>query len=501
MASRPISINNPAVSPTKAVETKKPLACYSLSSSTTPRSLSGQEKCVQASASLGLALKDSSRSCSRSITPEVLSGGAHPSEGGILSPIRKTNAGEGERGEGNNRDEASERSFLYNNYTKNNRFCASQQDRFLSLQGNAREFCYGPPVIKKHFPAATKEWNNSVYAYNSKRTILLSAIDKIVKKLIKSYFNSYFLSSPKIRELSVLNKVYVSKPEIKHTNSKVIITIYKYGSSIKNKNNQIKINDWQNQHINNTLSKNLLSGSPLNHLNHSGASASLKSVLLETDTTSSILPSGIPPSLRRQKLPFGSDEKDTNLYYFSDLISKFYGSRVELRIIDLKYLHLNTSILVEYLSNKLTNRKKILRKYRFLLRKIKLPVYSKHKHNNLINNNTLKELSLLNNISNLSVENLKKNKLVNEHLLTNMALSSIKYKAVVGARFEIGGRLTRRNIASKSVFKFGQVGTLKNIDASYKGLPVVTLRGNHRPNLDFSSFNTRTRNGTYNVKG
>ena len=386
--------------------------------------------------------------------------------------------GEGKRAGEVNRDLKPQRSFLYNNYTKNNRFLAGGRlpiDRLLSL-GNAREFYYGPPVIKKHFPTATKEWNNSVYAYNSKRTILLSIIDKIVKKLIKSYFNSYFLSSsPKIRELSVLNKVYVSKPEIKHTNSKVIITIYKYGSSINNKN-QIKINDWQNQHINNTLSKNLTS-------------------LVRTPLPPVPLPAAQPQAGQRS-----GREKDTNLYYFSDLISKFYGSRVELRIIDLKYLHLNTSILVEYLSNKLTSRKKVLKKYRLLLRKIKLPVYSKHKHD-LIGNKTLKELSLLNNISNLSVENLKKNKLVNKHLLTNMALSSIKYKAVVGARFEIGGRLTRRNIASKSVFKFGQVGTLKNIDASYKGLPVVTLRGNHRPNLDFSSFNTRTRNGAYNVKG
>jgi hypothetical protein len=55
----------------------------------------------------------------------------------------------------------------------------------------------------------------------------------MVIKLIKSYFNAYLAAkkrlnrSPKLN-LSVLNKRYVSKPEIKHTNSKVIITIYKY---------------------------------------------------------------------------------------------------------------------------------------------------------------------------------------------------------------------------------------------------------------------------------
>jgi len=94
--------------------------------------------------------------------------------------------------------------------------------------------------VKKHFPVSTQEWDNSIYAYNVKNSILMPAIDKMVIKLIKSYFNAYMAGailfsytkkrlnrSPKLN-LSVLNKRYVSKPEIKHTNSKVIITIYKY---------------------------------------------------------------------------------------------------------------------------------------------------------------------------------------------------------------------------------------------------------------------------------
>lgn len=45
--------------------------------------------------------------------------------------------------------------------------------------------------IKKHFPASTREWINSVYTYNSKKTICFPAIDKMVTKLIKIYFNAY----------------------------------------------------------------------------------------------------------------------------------------------------------------------------------------------------------------------------------------------------------------------------------------------------------------------
>lgn len=309
--------------------------------------------------------------------------------------------------------------------------------------------------IKNHFPGATKEWNNSVYAYNSKRTILLSAIDKMVTKLIKNYFNANFISAKINKRTNVKNKTYISKPEIKHTNSNVIITIYKNGPKINETglNQDIKeaMDKWQINHINEpTLTKN--------------------------------------------------DEKyNKNIYYLSDFISGFYSKKVVFRIIDLVNVYLNTTILVEFLANILRNRQKVLRKYRSMLRGIKLPAYK-----NIIRSlNYYKPLKAFNisNISNISTASLNQNKLVNKDLFVNMSLSSLKYKAVVGARFEIRGRLTKRNTASKSMVKFGQVGTLKNIDSSLKGLPVVSLRGNHRPNLDFSSFNTKTRNGTFNVKG
>ena len=85
--------------------------------------------------------------------------------------------------------------------------------------------------------------------------------------------------------------------------------------------------------------------------------------------------------------------------------------------------------------------------------------------------------------------------------LTNRILTLIKYKALIGVRVELSGRLNRRNIASKSLFKVGQRGTLKNIDSSFKGYPVVILRGSQRPNLSYSTFNSKTSNGSFNVKG
>jgi hypothetical protein len=87
----------------------------------------------------------------------------------------------------------------------------------------------------RHFPSATKEWFNSVYAFNSNSIKNFNIADRNFIKLIKSYFNLYFnkrvLKSKRIvtrfRRLAV-KKIFISKAELKHTSSKVIINLYIY---------------------------------------------------------------------------------------------------------------------------------------------------------------------------------------------------------------------------------------------------------------------------------
>jgi hypothetical protein len=89
--------------------------------------------------------------------------------------------------------------------------------------------------LTRYFPSATKEWINSIYTFNNSYIKNLSVADKSLVKLIKGYFNLYFnkwilgskYSAIKFRRLFV-NKIYISKAELKHTNSKVIITLYVY---------------------------------------------------------------------------------------------------------------------------------------------------------------------------------------------------------------------------------------------------------------------------------
>ena len=80
-------------------------------------------------------------------------------------------------------------------------------------------------------------------------------------------------------------------------------------------------------------------------------------------------------------------------------------------------------------------------------------------------------------------------------------LNSIKHKAVFGVRLEAAGRLSRRLTASRSVFKLKYKGSIKNIDSSYKNLSSVILRGNLKPNIQYTKISSKTRNGSFGLKG
>ena len=63
----------------------------------------------------------------------------------------------------------------------------------------------------------------------------ITIADKNLSRLIKSYFNLYFSNKllenkriiTRFRRLAI-NKIFISKAELKHTSSKVIITLYVY---------------------------------------------------------------------------------------------------------------------------------------------------------------------------------------------------------------------------------------------------------------------------------
>ena len=99
----------------------------------------------------------------------------------------------------------------------------------------------------RYFPPASQEWYDSIYTYNNIYSKNISIADKNLSKLIKSYFNLYFnkklLHSKRIltrfRRL-LINKIFISKAELKHTSSKVIITLYIYNEEKRTLLNRLK---------------------------------------------------------------------------------------------------------------------------------------------------------------------------------------------------------------------------------------------------------------------
>lgn len=91
--------------------------------------------------------------------------------------------------------------------------------------------------LMRHYPPGAQEWNNSIYTYNKNIIKTLPLIDKTLMKLLKSYFNmgvghKVLKIKRKINRFRRLSprKVFVGKGDLKHTNSKVIVTLYLYNT-------------------------------------------------------------------------------------------------------------------------------------------------------------------------------------------------------------------------------------------------------------------------------
>lgn len=99
----------------------------------------------------------------------------------------------------------------------------------------------------RYFPPATQEWFNSLYTYDNNYIKNVIIADKILSRLLKNYFNLFFskklLTSKRVitrfRRLDI-KKIFVSKAELKHTSSKVIITLYVYNEEKRILTHRIK---------------------------------------------------------------------------------------------------------------------------------------------------------------------------------------------------------------------------------------------------------------------
>ena len=387
----------------------------------------------------------------------------------------------------------------------------------------------------KYLPAASKEWRNSIYFFNSNYLKDLPIYDLNLNKLIKGYFNLYFNNkllkykyvSNRLRRLS-LYRIYVSKAEIKHTSSKTIVTVYTYNKENISLKKRIKIlnpyffhQGWKKWILNkrsffykifyllNINRRYLYKNIPFYYSNNIIKFMFYNKLLL----------------LRRYKFRFNLNDykfKDVFLHKLSLIIRKFYNKKVEFNIIKLRSIVFNTDIFTEILKLKLKKRRiNVIKVMNFILSKVNLPTVNRIKERasltkiidlNLLENkyNNLSLNSIVNNNNNNLDKVLielynnsfgKKNYGKENFNVKDIILSSVKYKNIGGIRLEIKGRLTKRYRADRSIFKVRWKGGLKNIDSSYKGLSSPKIRGYTNSNVEYSICTSKRRIGSFAIKG
>ena len=411
---------------------------------------------------------------------------------------------------------------------------------------------------KKHYPPANREWFNSVYSYNKNYVKSLPVADKVITKLIKSYFNLYsplYEKNIKFNPMRIrfrrlyINKIFVSRAELKHTNDKVIITLYVYNRQkkyfinklniinkdtlgrLKNKDFLKKITSIKLQGLNIIKKVNNEKNLFVNTLKWED-----DNVLAKKRYEDKYYESFVRKSLEKEILNIyykhiisfnKSKFESTYLYGLSNLLSKVYNKKVEFNLVNLKYLHLNSDILSESITLKLKNRKNsLLRVLKSFFNAVKLPSFVVNQSNALgnvlpvgksnkvslnktqgLNVNTLfssiedKDVldQLLQEIFPVALEK----ETLNQSLsyLETSVFSSLKHKLIGGVRLEASGRLSKRFTAARSVFKFKYKGSLKNVDSSYKNLSTVMLRGHVKSNIQYTRIKSKTRNGSFGIKG
>src|SRR5882757_5683696 len=368
---------------------------------------------------------------------------------------------------------------------------------------------------------------NRSFLYNKNTLSLIPNISKLAIKFIRNYFYLYNKEiEKKIRRVFLYNKfrklsksrIFLSKGEFKHTNNKVIITLYTYN---KQKNNYLlklkkryinkfllKMLNLKKKKFNKSKNKNLLNKlillKKLNRITIKGFLVLLeanrfkpkvlrilkklyeKKKLNKFKAVSKYINKFykklIKKSLRRlflyiyyRQLIYINKSKFnyTYLQYIKNILKLLFNKNIEFNFINLKHFYLNSNILSESILLKIKKNRRRLMKHLVILKRkliIKKKLFFKRYFHN-------------------------------KNLLQNYIINNLKYKHITGFRLEAQGRLNKRYTASRSIYKLKYKGNLLNIDSSYKGLSSVLLRNNLNSNLQYTKLNSKTRIGSFGIKG
>ena len=385
------------------------------------------------------------------------------------------------------------------------------------IQSNSERDEYNNIIF---YTSSNKEWFSSVYSYNKSYIKSLISNDAVLNKLLRSYCN---MLQDKIKILFKrrrdnkirysANKIYASRAELKHTNTKLFITLYIYNkqkSSIEwfilkilvlvkyrklivdgervfvpnhenripalLKNNFFIFRKWNMAFFktNNNLIRYFLVDLRRKYLTLSNIPTYNIILLKKLVRLQKILFNSLK-LLNFNKSKFNSLNLNLRNLGLISLIEKLYYKKVEINLVELRSIHLNSDVFSSAVALKLRDRKnkavRVLRKA--VLQMVRIP-----------------DLHTLITFDD-NIEAMNKNNIIN----------TIKQQVVSGVRFEASGRLTRRLTAMRAVFKYRYAGSLKNIRPSFNNKPSTMLRGHVKSNTQYTLINSKTRNGTFGLKG
>jgi hypothetical protein len=369
---------------------------------------------------------------------------------------------------------------------------------------------------------------------------LIPEASKLTINLVKGYFNLYNLKLEKknkskkrifpikLRKTSK-HKIFISNGEFKHTNDSVSITIYFYNRQLSNY--LYKISKRYNKFLKKNIFKKKLLLIRKKGLKYIKEQIRQKNVILKAlalnhnyNVQKKIFYQKIiekyqniyykrfiKKSLKRvllyiyfKQLIYINKSKFNNSYLQSliDLIKKIYKKNIQFNFINVKYFYINSDIFTQSLLLKLRkNRRKLLGYLKSCILKTNIKKYEiNHISKYIFNLNKLKLDNSNLDITNQLLFNLLQNETKSRYL-KKIVFNNIRYKRISGIRLQAAGRLTKRYTASRSISKLRYKGNLINFNSSIKGNPSVLLRGNFRPNLQFSKLNSKTRIGSFGIKG
>ena len=287
----------------------------------------------------------------------------------------------------------------------------------------------------KYLPAVSKEWKNSVYNYSPKNNINFPVYDLNINSLIRGYFSLYFNNKflqhkyiSRRKKRKSLTRIFVSKAEIKHTNEKAIITLYVYnrerfvllkkirklqkfwGSNVKKKISFLADKWWNllslftEQSSSKELesikyNNNYLSLLPRLKFRFDRNNLQINSRFYARNKRFFKQVKEIFSTIRRLRLRLSLNKykfEDKFIFKLSQLISQYYGKKVEFNIVNLRSVAYNSDIFTEILTLKLRKNKSTpMGRMNSLLSRIHLP-----KVNNIIERGRLEktvDFELINN--------------------------------------------------------------------------------------------------------